>query len=181
MGAYGSPRTTHHSRPNDDRQFRLLQRQLRKHRLRSRHSSRCRINASHWNQTRRCFTRIDENKFSLLFAEADSKNGEILAGVLREKIRRLNMPNHDSPTHSAVTASFGVATVTPNRQPVERSVRYRTCISGAAQCLLGELCRFRTVSSDAITTAVLSRRLQLFASRYLRRPELSVTARHSVE
>ena len=58
--------------------------------------------------------RIDENKFSLLFPEADSKNGEILVGVLREKIRRLNMPNHYSPMHSAVTASFGVATVIPN-------------------------------------------------------------------
>lgn len=58
--------------------------------------------------------RISENKFSLLFPEADSKNGEILAGVLREKIRRLNMPNHDSAMHSAVTASFGVATVITN-------------------------------------------------------------------
>jgi diguanylate cyclase (GGDEF)-like protein len=58
--------------------------------------------------------RLEENKFALLFPEADNKNGEILAGVLREKIRRLNMPNHSSPMHSSVTASFGVATVIPN-------------------------------------------------------------------
>jgi diguanylate cyclase (GGDEF)-like protein len=58
--------------------------------------------------------RLEENKFALLFPEADNKNGEILAGVLREKIRRLNMPNHSSPMHSAVTASFGVATAIPN-------------------------------------------------------------------
>jgi diguanylate cyclase (GGDEF)-like protein len=58
--------------------------------------------------------RLEENKFALLFPEADNKNGEIMAGVLREKIRRLNMPNHSSPMHSSVTASFGVATVIPN-------------------------------------------------------------------
>ena len=37
-----------------------------------------------------------------------------MADVLRKQIRRLNMPNLDSPMHSAVTASFGVATVIPN-------------------------------------------------------------------
>ena len=58
--------------------------------------------------------RLDENKFALLFPEADHKNGENLADVLRQQIRRLNMPNLCSPMHSAVTASFGVCTLIPN-------------------------------------------------------------------
>ena len=58
--------------------------------------------------------RLDENKFALLFPEADHKNGEKLADILRKYIRRLNMPNMNSPMHSAMTASFGVATVIPN-------------------------------------------------------------------
>lgn len=58
--------------------------------------------------------RIDENKFVLLFPEADHKNGESLANILRQQIRRLNIPNMSSAMHSAVTASFGVATVIPN-------------------------------------------------------------------
>jgi diguanylate cyclase (GGDEF)-like protein len=58
--------------------------------------------------------RLDDNKFALLFPEADHKNGENLADVLRQQIRRLNMPNLSSPMHSAVTASFGVCTVIPN-------------------------------------------------------------------
>lgn len=57
--------------------------------------------------------RLDENKFVLLLPEADHKNGETLADVLRQQIRRLNMPNMNSAMHSAVTASFGVATVIP--------------------------------------------------------------------
>ena len=60
--------------------------------------------------------RLDENKFALLFPEADHKNGENLAEVLREQIRRLNMPNLNSPMHSSVTASFGVCTVIPNSE-----------------------------------------------------------------
>ena len=58
--------------------------------------------------------RLDDNKFALLFPEADHKNGENLADVLREQIRRLNMPNLSSPMHSSVTASFGACTVIPN-------------------------------------------------------------------
>ncbi len=58
--------------------------------------------------------RLDDNKFALLFPEADHKNGENLADVLREQIRRLNMPNLSSPMHSSVTASFGCCTVIPN-------------------------------------------------------------------
>lgn len=58
--------------------------------------------------------RLEENKFALLFPEADHKNGENLAEVLRKQIRRLNMPNLNSTMHSAVTASFGVASVIPN-------------------------------------------------------------------
>lgn len=57
--------------------------------------------------------RLDTNKFVLLLPEADHKNGETLADVLRQQIRRLNMPNMNSTMHSAVTASFGVATVIP--------------------------------------------------------------------
>jgi diguanylate cyclase (GGDEF)-like protein len=57
--------------------------------------------------------RLDTNKFALLLPEADHKNGETLADVLRQQIRRLNMPNRDSTKHGAVTASFGVATVIP--------------------------------------------------------------------
>ncbi len=58
--------------------------------------------------------RLDENKFALLFPEADHNNGNHLADTLRLQIRRLNMPNANSPTHAVVTASFGVATVIPN-------------------------------------------------------------------
>lgn len=58
--------------------------------------------------------RLDENKFALLLPEADHKNGEMLAETLRKQIRRLNLPNKSSTMHSAVTASFGVATVIPN-------------------------------------------------------------------
>lgn len=57
--------------------------------------------------------RLDTNKFALLLPEADHKNGETLADVLRQQIRRLNMPNTNSTLHGAVTASFGVATVIP--------------------------------------------------------------------
>ena len=57
--------------------------------------------------------RLDSNKFALLLPEADHKNGETLADVLRQQIRRLKMPNMNSTMHSAVTASFGVATVIP--------------------------------------------------------------------
>lgn len=57
--------------------------------------------------------RLDTNKFALLLPEADHKNGETLADVLRQQIRRLNMPNTNSALHGAVTASFGVATVIP--------------------------------------------------------------------
>ncbi len=57
--------------------------------------------------------RLDTNKFALLLPEADHKNGETLADVLRQQIRRLNMPNTNSTLHGTVTASFGVATVIP--------------------------------------------------------------------
>jgi diguanylate cyclase (GGDEF)-like protein len=60
------------------------------------------------------FARLEENKYALLFPEADHKNGENLADVLRKQIRRLNIPNVSSPMHSAVSASFGVATLIPN-------------------------------------------------------------------
>ena len=58
--------------------------------------------------------RIEENKFAILFPEADHKNGEELANTLCKQIRRLNMPNKNAQMHSSVTASFGVASVIPN-------------------------------------------------------------------
>jgi diguanylate cyclase (GGDEF)-like protein len=58
--------------------------------------------------------RLEDNKFALLLPEADHKNGETLAEILRKQIRLLNIANKESSMHSSVTASFGVATVIPN-------------------------------------------------------------------
>ena len=58
--------------------------------------------------------RLDENKFALLFPEADYRNGENLADVLRKQIRQLNMSNLSSPMLSSVTVRFGVCAVIPN-------------------------------------------------------------------
>lgn len=93
--------------------------------------------------------RIDDDKFAILLPEADHKNGERLANQLRDTLRQLNMPNANSPMHSSVTASFGVATVIPNSDlDVEQMVSRVDSALYEAQFQGGDkVVRYRTMNT----------------------------------
>jgi diguanylate cyclase (GGDEF)-like protein len=93
--------------------------------------------------------RLSNEHFALLFPEADHKDGVRLAEVLRSHLRRLNIPNADSPLHAIVTASFGVATVIPNSDVTTDVFRERAASAlYEAQFQGGDkVVRFRTMST----------------------------------
>ncbi|NNM01126.1 MAG: diguanylate cyclase [Gammaproteobacteria bacterium] len=62
-----------------------------------------------------CAGRVGDGKFAILYPSADTKHGEALAERIRARIAGLSISNAGSPLHTIVTASFGVATMMPNR------------------------------------------------------------------
>lgn len=66
--------------------------------------------------------RLAQDKFALLFPEADQKYGGKIAEAVRVQLKQLGLPNAKIPNGGILTASLGVATIIPNSDLVAKDL-----------------------------------------------------------
>jgi len=71
-------------------------------------------------------------KFGIVLGGTDAKGASALAEYLRGAVEHMQRPNPASPTSSVVTASFGVAAATPDREGAWQDIEL---IAGAERAL----------------------------------------------
>ena len=96
-----------------------------------------------------CAGRIGDGKFAIVYPSADTKHGEALAERIRARIAGLAISNAGSPMHTIVTASFGVATMMPNRDCSMEELQQRADSSLYEASFRGgnKVVRYRTINS----------------------------------
>lgn len=69
--------------------------------------------------------RYGGEEFAIIMPDTDEENAEKIATLMHDAISKLNIPHEASQASDIVTASFGVATMTPNKeQNFEKLIKY---------------------------------------------------------
>ena len=69
--------------------------------------------------------RYGGEEFAIIMPDTDEENAEKIATLMHDAISELNIPHEASQASDIVTASFGVATMTPNKeQNFEKLIKY---------------------------------------------------------